>query len=223
MSQLFSVIDIETTGGRAKSEKITEIAIYITDGVKVIDEYTTLINPERRLSPFIISLTGITNEMLVDAPKFYEVAAKIVEVTKDTIFVAHNATFDYSFIKEEFAQLGFKFKLNTLCTLKLSRKLYPGHKSYSLGNICKDLGINLQNAHRAYGDARATTILFNKIYDKDIAFNEGVNINGFSVNGLNQDLDISKVKNLPEQCGVYYLYNSEKELIYIGKSMNIFN
>ncbi|PLX09253.1 MAG: exonuclease [Marinilabiliales bacterium] len=221
MKQLFSVIDIETTGGYAKKEKITEIAIYLTDGERIVDSFDTLINPEKRVTPFITGLTGITNEMLEDAPKFYEVAAKIVEITKDTIFVAHNVNFDYSFVKQEFANLVYKFRLNTLCTLKLSRKIFPGFKSYSLGNLCKSLNVSLENAHRAYADARATAEIFNMIYKKDIEENKGVNINGFSINGLNSDLNIAKVKNLPEQCGVYYFYNSEKELIYIGKSKNI--
>ncbi len=222
MAQLFSVIDIETTGGHSKREKITEIAIYVTDGEKIVNEFSTLINPERRVTPFITGLTGITNEMLEDAPKFFEVAAKIVEVTKDTIFVAHNVGFDYGFVKQEFAQLGYKFRLNTLCTLKLSRKLFPGFKSYSLGNLCNSLNVSLENAHRAYADAKATTEIFNMIYKKDYAENNWENINGFSVNGLSSELDISTVRNLPEQCGVYYFYNTEKEVIYIGKSKNIY-
>jgi DNA polymerase-3 subunit epsilon len=219
--QLFSVIDIETTGGSSQRDKITEIAIYVTDGEKILNEFSTLINPERRVTPFITGLTGITNEMLENAPKFFEVAAKIVEVTKDTIFVAHNVGFDYGFVKQEFANLGYKYRLNTLCTVKLSRNLFPGFKSYSLGNLCKSMNVSLVNAHRAYADAKATTEIFNMIYAKDYAENNGENINGFSVNGLSSELDIGTVRNLPEQCGVYYFYNSEKELIYIGKSKNI--
>ncbi len=220
--QLFSVIDIETTGGHPKHERITEIAIYVTDGNKIIDSFSTLINPEKRVPLFITGLTGITNEMLEDAPKFFEVAAKIVEITKDTVFVAHNVGFDYGFVKEEFANLGYKFRLNTLCTLKLGRKLFPGFKSYSLGNLCKSMNVSLVNAHRAYADAKATAEIFNMIYKKDYDENEGININGFSVNGLNSALDFSKIRNLPEQCGVYYLYNTNKELIYIGKSKNVY-
>ncbi|MDD4156559.1 MAG: exonuclease domain-containing protein [Candidatus Cloacimonetes bacterium] len=223
MSQLFSVIDIETTGGMSRSEKITEIAVFVTDGYKIVDEFSSLVNPEKRVPPFITSLTGITNEMLEDAPKFYEIAQKIVEITRDTVFVAHNASFDYGFVKQEFAQLGYNFRLNTLCTLKLSRKLFPGHRSYSLGNICNDLNINIVNRHRAAGDAKATAILFNKIFDFDLRNNEGININGFSINGLNAKLNLTKIKNLPEKCGVYYLYNEENELIYIGKSKNIYS
>jgi DNA polymerase-3 subunit epsilon len=221
MSQLFSVIDIETTGGLATKEKITEIAIYVTDGNSIIEEFSTLINPERRIPSFITGLTGITNEMVEDAPKFYEVAAKIVELTKNTVFVAHNASFDYSFVKNEFSQLGYNFKLNTLCTLQLSRKLFKGHKSYSLGNLCNDLGIVIHNRHRAGGDAQATAILFKMLYEFDLNQNEGININGFSICGLNPTLKLSKISNLPEKAGVYYLYDSNNDLIYIGKSKNI--
>ncbi len=222
MSQLFSVIDIETTGGLNRTEKITEIAVYITDGQNILDEYSTLINPERRVPPFITGLTGITNEMLEDAPKFYEIASKIVEITKDTVFVGHNVSFDYGFVKQEFAQLGYNYRLNTLCTVQLSRKIFPGYKSYSLGNICNDIGINIENRHRAAGDAKATAILFHKLFEHDFRVNEGVNINGFSINGLHNELNLAKIKNLPEKCGVYYFYNAEKELIYIGKSKNIY-
>lgn len=222
MPQLFSVIDIETTGGLNRHERITEIAVYVSDGEKIVDEFSSLVNPEKRLTPFITSLTGITNEMLVDAPKFYEIAARIVEITRGTVFVGHNVNFDYGFVKQEFAQLGYNYRMNTLCTVQLSRKLIPGHKSYSLGKICEDLGIRIEGRHRASGDAKATVILFNMLYQYDYKHNEGVNINGFSINGLHPALNIAKIKNLPEKNGVYYFYNQDKELIYIGKSKNIY-
>lgn len=223
MPQLFSVIDIETTGGSSRKERITEIAVYVTDGQKIVDEFVSLVNPERRITPFITSLTGINNEMLEDAPKFFEIAAKIVEITRDTVFVGHNVNFDYGFVKQEFAQLGYNFRLNTLCTVQLSRKLIPGHKSYSLGNICEDLGITIEGRHRAGGDAKATAILFNILFALDMKNNEGININGFSVNGLHPSLNLAKIKNLPEKNGVYYLYNQDNDLIYIGKSKNIYS
>lgn len=221
MTQLFSVIDIETNGGSKNNVKITEIAILVTDGKKIIKEFSSLVNPESKIPPFIASLTGITNEMVENAPKFYEIAAEIVEITENTVFVAHNSGFDYNIVKQEFASLAYNYKRNTLCTLQLSRKLLPGHKSYSLGNLCADLGIDLQNRHRAFGDAKATTILFHKLFKHDYQFNQGENINGFSINGLNQNLNISKIKNLPEKCGVYYFYNTKGEVIYIGKSKNL--
>src|SRR4030042_4455232 len=140
-SSLYTIIDIETTGGSSRSERITEIAIYIHDGRAITDEFITLINPERNIPYFITNLTGITNEMDEDAPRFYEIARAIVELTEGRKFVAHNARFDYSFIRQEFKSLGYNFRRSLIDTVTLSRKLYPGHRSYSLGNICRDLRI----------------------------------------------------------------------------------
>ncbi len=221
MSKLFSVIDIETSGGSPNNEKIIEIAIIKTDGNKILESYCSLVYPEKRIPPFISGLTGITNEMLEGAPKFFEIAAKIVEITKDTVFVAHNVNFDYSFVKKEFQSLGYKFSLNTLCTLSLSRRLLKSHKSYSLGNICKDLGIEIVGRHRAEGDALATVELFKILYNTDKDLYNGANIHGYSVKGLNPALDLKIIDTLPQTCGVYYFYDENNELIYIGKSNNI--
>ena len=167
---MYAIIDIETTGGSAQAEKITEIAIYLHDGNQITGEYVTLINPERNIPYFITNLTGITNEMVENAPRFYEVARTIVELTEGRTFVAHNARFDYSFIRQEFKSLGFNYKRNILDTVALSRKLIPGHGSYSLGNICKDLNISINGRHRAAGDALATVKLFELLMAKDIEF-----------------------------------------------------
>jgi len=140
---MYAIVDIETTGGSPQTEKITEIAILLYDGQKIVHEYATLINPEKEIPYFITALTGITNEMVATAPKFYEVAREIVELTENNIFVAHNSSFDYSFIRNEFKQLGYEFKRDQLCTVRLSRKLIPGLKSYSLGNLCDDLNIRI--------------------------------------------------------------------------------
>ena len=159
---MFAIIDIETCGGKFEFRKgrIIEISILIHDGLSVVEKFTTLLNPECYISPFFRSLTGITNEMVETAPKFYEVAKKIIELTDNKIFVAHNVGFDYGFVKEEFASLGYKYKRDTLCTVRLSRKLIPGRKSYSLGNLCDHLGIDNEARHRAEGDAVATAKLF---------------------------------------------------------------
>jgi DNA polymerase III subunit epsilon len=218
---LYSIVDIETSGGSAKSDRITEIAIYLTDGIRVLDKFVSLINPECLIPYQITALTGITNHMLDDAPKFFEVARKIVEITENTVFVAHNASFDYSFIKREFERLGYKYKRETLCTVRLSRKLIPGYKSYSLGNLCENIGIQINNRHRAEGDVAATTELFHILLAKDQTNFEGKFISGFSLKGLNSKLDIEKVKALPEKFGVYYFYDSAGNLIYVGKSNNI--
>jgi DNA polymerase III subunit epsilon len=220
---MYAIVDIETTGGSARLEKITEIAIYQHDGHEITGEFVTLVNPERNIPYFITSLTGITNEMVEDAPRFYEVARKIVEYTEGRTFVAHNARFDYSFLREEFKSLGFNFTRNLLDTVALGRKLLPGHKSYSLGNICNDLQILINGRHRAAGDAFATVRLFEILLEKDRE------INGFGkslmkrskTSKLNPALDISKLENIPEEPGVYYFYNEKHDLIYIGKSRNL--
>lgn len=220
---MYAIIDIETTGGSARLEKITEVALYLHDGEKITDEFVTLVNPERKIPYFITNLTGITNEMVEDAPKFYEIAKKIVEMTKGRAFVAHNARFDYSFIRQEFKSLGFNFSRKTLDTVTLSRRLFPGHRSYSLGNICRDLNIGIKDRHRAAGDALATVKLFEMLLNKDREIN-GVRSNlirNTRLSKLNPKLDASKIEKIPDEPGVYYFYNEKGELIYIGKSNNL--
>jgi len=220
---MYAIIDIETTGGSARMEKITEIAIYLHDGIHITGEFVSLVNPERNIPYFITNLTGITNEMVEDAPRFYEIAKKIVEFTEGRTFVAHNARFDYSFIREEFKSLGFNFKRNILDTVALSRKLIPGHKSYSLGNICKDLNITINGRHRASGDAFATVKLFEMLMAKDIEMSGGksVLLKNTRISKLHPKLDISKIDSIPEEPGIYYFYNENGDLIYIGKSRNL--
>jgi DNA polymerase-3 subunit epsilon len=220
---VYAIVDIETTGGSSRHEKITEIAIYQHDGKRITGEFVTLINPERNIPYFITNLTGITNEMVEDSPKFYEIARKIIEFTEDRIFVAHNARFDYSFIREEFKSLGYNYKRNILDTVTLGRKLIPGHRSYGLGNICKDLNIEINGRHRAGGDALATTKLFEILISKGYE-TEGSSSKPFrntKVSKLHPSLDINKVNQIPEDPGIYYFYNEKGDLIYIGKSNNL--
>ncbi|WP_347840202.1 exonuclease domain-containing protein [uncultured Draconibacterium sp.] len=163
---MFSIIDIETTGQSYKNGKITEIAIYQHNGQEITDSYSTLINPEMDIPYFITELTGIDNHMVKSAPKFYQVAKKIVEMTMGRTFVAHNVSFDYKFIQEEYRRLGYDYHRKTMCTVKLSRKLLPGYQSYSLGKLCAQLGIEINGRHRAAGDALATAKLFNMLVDR---------------------------------------------------------
>lgn len=159
---MFSIIDIETCGGKFKypTGRITEICILIHDGLSVVDNYTTLLNPECYISPLYTNITGITNQMVANAPTFRDVHHKINELTQNTIFIAHNVSFDYNFIREEFAALGHNYERPKLCTVQLSRKLMPGKPSYSLGKLCGSLGISNKARHRAEGDALATAELF---------------------------------------------------------------
>lgn len=212
---MYAIIDVETTGTGASYGKITEIAIILHSGVAVKETFTTLINPECNIPWNITRLTGITNEMVADAPKFYEVAKKIVEFTAGRIFVAHNAMFDYSFIKEEFKRLGYDFKRKTICTVKLGRKLLPGHRSYSLGNICADLGIGITDRHRAIGDALATAKLFEILISQNNLLESSLFVH------QTYPLPSEKMAAIPGKTGVYYFYDAQGSIIYIGKSKDI--
>ncbi|QXP66788.1 exonuclease domain-containing protein [Polaribacter sp. AHE13PA] len=219
---LYTVVDIETTGNGYKGSKITEISIFVFDGKKVIDEFTSLVNPEQNIPAFITNLTGITNAMVRNAPKFFEIAKKVAEITEDTIFVAHNVNFDYNIIQEEFKNLGFDFKRKKLCTVRLTRKIMPGLSSYSLGNICTHENIPIIGRHRAKGDAEATTELFRRLIERDDNFTINSFLNPKSRQAtLPPLLDKKVVDNLPETFGVYYFKNIEKEIIYVGKANNI--
>lgn len=221
VASVYAIIDIETSGGNPAKDKITEIAVILHNGTEVVQEFTSLINPECRIPYHISALTGITNEMVADAPKFFEVARDLVELTRDAVFVAHNVGFDYNFIRNEFRRLGYEFKRDQLCTVRLSRKLLPGHRSYSLGRLCDELHIEVKDRHRAYGDAIATAKLFNLLLETEKQNNTNFISGGGLPRDLNPHLDPSILKKLPEEPGVYYFYNRQLELIYIGKSKNI--
>jgi DNA polymerase-3 subunit epsilon len=219
---LYAVVDIETTGNGPKGQKITEISALIFDGKKIINEFTSLVNPEQNIPAFITNLTGITNAMVRNAPKFYEIAKKVEEITKDTIFVAHNVNFDYNIIHAEFKSLGFDFKRKKLCTVRLTRKIIPGLPSYSLGNICTSENIPINGRHRAKGDAEATVELFRRLLLRDDNFTINSFLNPKSRQAtLPPLLDKIVIDKLPETFGVYYFKNLAKEVIYVGKANNI--
>ena len=219
---MYAILDIETTGGNTSNERITEIAVFVHDGERVVEEFQTLIHPERPIPPFISQMTGITDSMVEKAPKFFEIAKKLIELTEGKVIVAHNSSFDYNFIKREYKNLGYEFKRKTLCTVKLSRKLIPGKKSYSLGKLCAELGIEIKGRHRAGGDALATVKLFELLLKTGAEELRPPGKKGDeAIDNLQLNLDKSWLKKLPEATGVYYFYNEAKELIYIGKSKNI--
>jgi DNA polymerase-3 subunit epsilon len=217
----YAIIDVETTGGRPKESKITEIAIFIHDGEKVVDELCTLVNPEMPIPEFIMRLTGISDKMVVDAPKFYEIAKRVVEITSDCVFVAHNVSFDYSMIRGEFRSLGFDYRRDQLCTVRSSRHLLPGYESYSLGKLCRALGIEAKNRHRASGDALATVQLFDLLLDKTSGNMSGFIQTEIETGDLNPNIDLHSIDELPNKVGVYKLYDEDNQLIYIGKSKDI--
>ena len=218
---MYAILDIETTGGKYNEEGITEIAIYRFDGQKVVDQFISLVNPEQPIQPFVVNLTGINNEMLRNAPKFYEVAKRIVEITQDCILVAHNAKFDYRILRMEFRRLGFQFERKSLCTVELSKKLIPDLPSYSLGKLVRSLGIPLSDRHRASGDAQATIKLFKMLLAKDVEkdiMKEHVR----KEPKANMDTKLVYIlEELPSETGVYYFHNERSDIIYVGKSRNI--
>jgi DNA polymerase-3 subunit epsilon len=187
----------------------------------VVDQFISLVNPEIPIQPFVVKLTGINNAMLRSAPKFFEIAKRIIEITSDCVIVAHNASFDYRILRTEFKRLGYNFESKTLCTVELSKKLIPEQPSYSLGKLVRALGIPMADRHRASGDAMATTKLFKMLLEKDI---EKQILNDFIKQEIQKGiapklLDI--INDLPNKTGVYYIHNEKGDLIYIGKSCNI--
>ncbi|MFT4204451.1 MAG: 3'-5' exonuclease [Chitinophagaceae bacterium] len=159
----FAIVDLETTGSPASSNGITEIAIVLHDGKEIEGKYETLVNPGVPIPPYVAHLTHISNEMVSTAPAFGEVADEIYKILDGRIFVAHNVNFDYPFIQYFFMLHGINFQAHKLCTLKLTRKAFPSFERYGLDYLCRTMGIDLRNRHRAGGDAYATAIIFDRI------------------------------------------------------------
>lgn len=220
--KVYAIVDIETTGGHAAANGITEIAIYVHDGKEVIRHYQTLINPGQKIPLYITALTGINNAMVASAPPFEDVAADIYEILSGNIFVAHNVNFDFSFIRHHLGLHGYHLNVKKLCTVRLSRKVFTGLSSYSLGNLCRSLSIKIENRHRADGDAAATVILFNKILmEGGLAVIDSMLKRNSSEQWLPANLEKSAIDNLPDQTGVYYFHNKKGVVIYVGKAINI--
>lgn len=218
----YAIVDIETTGGNASGSRITEIAIIIHDGAKVIDRWETLVNPQKDIPAPIFALTGINNEMVRDAPLFDDIAEQVFEMLTDRIFVAHNVNFDYSFVRHQLEEAGFKWTAKKLCTVRATRKIRPGLGSYSLGNLCRSLDIPVQNRHRAGGDADATAVLFGLLVEWDSESELQKMIKKTSADQrLPPNLPQSDFDQLPEKPGVYYFYNQLRKVVYVGKAVNL--
>ena len=219
---MYAIVDIETTGGNAKTGSITEIAIVITDGKAILDRYETLVNPMQPIPLFIQNLTGITDEMVENAPVFSQVAEVIFEFLRDKIFVAHNVNFDYSFVAHQLSQHGFKLQLGKLCTVRLSRKIFTDLASYSLGNLCRSLGIKISNRHRASGDAFATADLFRMCIEHDKEMHiESMLKKGSRESYLPMHLDTSDLDSMPNTPGVYYFHDVKGKIVYVGKAKRL--
>lgn len=223
MKKLYAIVDIETTGSTPARDRITEIAIVHHDGTKVTGRYSTLINPERSIPYHIIGMTGITNDMVADAPRFYEVARDIIEWTEGRVFIAHNVHFDYGFLKEEFKSLGYTFSRSTLDTVRLSRLAFPGYRSYSLGNLIQIFNLKVKDRHRALDDALATAEIFTMIMESGAYTGTVDNFitMGLRISNLPVGITLDDILKLPEDHGVYYFRNQQDTLIYVGKSKNI--
>lgn len=221
--QLFAVIDVETTGGGINGNRLTEICIVLLRGSRVVDKFTSLINPEKNIPRHITALTGIDNAMVADAPKFYEIARRVEELTRDAVFVAHNVNFDYNVLRNEFRELGFEYTRRKLCTVRLSRKLIPGLFSYSLGRLCDSINIPISNRHRAEGDTDATVILFQRLLLLDDNFEV---ISSFLHARSRQatlppHIDAEQIHSLPESAGIYLFRDRQHKVIYAGKAIDI--
>ncbi len=221
-SALYAIVDIETTGGHPTQNRITELSIYVHDGVQVVSHFETLVNPEIPIPPYIQAFTGITNDMVATAPTFNQIAPKVHAILKDNIFIAHNVNFDHSFIKNQLVEAGLDLNVKKLCTVRLSRKIVPGHRSYSLGNICAALGIHLQNRHRAGGDALATVKLFEHLLINDSEHHIDDSLKrGSKEQQLPPNVSKADFEKLPKAPGVYYFVNENGLAVYIGKAKNI--
>lgn len=224
MDMKFAVVDLETTGSLPSSDRIIEIGIVIIHNGEIVDTFDSLINPERSIPPFIAGMTGISNEEVKKAPKFFEIAKEIVLKLKGHVFVAHNVNFDYNFLKYEFQQLGYTFTSRRLCTVQLSRKLYPEYKSHGLSKLVKRFNLYMSDRHRAMGDAQATAeFLLRSLADKTSTEQEVKNLVNFGVQSarLPDSLSIDVLHQLPEKPGVYFLLDDSGNYAYIGKSDNI--
>jgi len=217
----FAIVDIETTGGAAKHGGITEVAVLIHDGESIIREYQTLINPEQAIPTYITGLTGIDNFMVRHKPTFAAIQDELWELLNDRVFVAHNVSFDFGFLREAFLREGRELKSPKLCTVKLSRKVYPGLGSYSLGRLCESQKIQIDARHRAMGDAKATAILFDRMIKSDYqVINQSLKKNTGET-FLPPNFPHSKFKEIPTACGVYYMVDERGKVIYVGKAINI--
>lgn len=219
----FAIVDIETTGGNARFNGITEIAIVLVDGNEIVGQFTTLVNPQMPIQPFVQHMTGITDKLVSTAPVFKDVAHQVYNLIKDRVFVAHNVNFDYSFVKHQLQEEGFLIDLPKICTVRLSRKVFLGLPKYGLGSLSKHFEIENKARHRAMGDAMALYEIFTKILasPKGVAEIEKLTKKRRAAQYLPPNLNLSSLEHIPSLPGVYYFYNKKQKIIYIGKAINL--
>lgn len=214
---MYAVIDLEATGGKPGTERIIEVAIFMFDGRRIVDQFITLVRPDVPIPPFVQKLTGIREQDVRTAPRFHEVAKRIVQMTEGAVFVAHNAPFDYRILREEFARLGFDYQRVVLDTIPLAEKFLPGMPAYGLSTLCTELNIAHTRKHRADGDARATVQLLQILLDKDREkYIEGVYLKQPAATGKHKFSD--QIARYVKTVGIYYLFNADGRVLYVGKS-----
>jgi DNA polymerase-3 subunit epsilon len=214
-------VDLETTGGTATSDRITEVGIIEVDehGVR---EWSSLVNPQMHIPAFIQSLTGISDAMVENAPTFAELADEIQRRLANRIFIAHNARFDHGFLKNEFKRTGHEFRPPVLCTVRLSRKLFPGFARHNLDSIVERHRLQVTERHRALGDAQLIWQFWNMIHQThapemiDAAVSKLI-----SRPSLPSRLDTLQIESLPASHGVYLFYGENDLPLYIGKANNL--
>ena len=218
---MYAVLDIESTGGPFGKEAIMEIAIYRFDGDETVDQLISLVHPHRSVQKFVSKMTGITDKMLARAPRFHEIAKRIIEITEDAVLVGHNVEFDYRMLRQEFALLGYEFERKTLDTIELAQELIPGLPAYGLDKVCDELGLFRTHKHRADSDARATLELFKILQEKD----QGKKISIMGQRIQKVDYQTHKVDDLVRSVkfnrGLFYLHDSDGNPLYLGASDNI--
>ena len=215
-------VDIETNGGNGERGRITEIAVIRVEGGEVVDEYTSLVNPGSPIPHWITRLTGITNNDLVSAPYFDDIAADLHRIMEGAIFVAHNVRFDYSFVKRQLEANGYSFRPKLFCTVRMSRAMYPEHRGHSLEKIIRRHGIAVNGRHRAYDDAKAIYD-FTKlaIDDKGSESFHATMAVQFKTKTLPPNLKEETFATIPQAPGVYIFEDEQGLPLYVGKSVNL--
>ena len=219
--QALAIVDLETTGGHITRDRITEVGLILVDGERV-ERIDFLVNPGQTIPAFIEQMTGISNAMVADAPPFADIAAELLEKLQGRLFIAHNVRFDYGFLKNEFKRVGLSFRSDVLCTVKLSRRLYPQHYKHNLDSIIARHGIVLAERHRALADAEAVyQFLQQTLQTLGQQTVEDAARELMALPSVPPGLDPEVVDNLPDVPGVYLFFDEKRLPLYVGKSVNL--
>ncbi|MBV8635917.1 MAG: ethanolamine utilization protein, partial [Burkholderiaceae bacterium] len=216
-----AIVDLETTGGHITRDRITEIGIVLVDG-KHVERYSTLVNPGQPIPPFIEKMTGISNDMVADAPSFESLAEEVLAKLQGRLFIAHNARFDYGFLKNAFKRIGLKFQTEVLCSVKLSRKLYPQHYKHNLDSLIERHGIVLEERHRALADAEAVWAFLQSARDEltESVMEETAGVL-LARPMVPEGIDPEVVDNLPDVPGVFLFYDENDLPLLAGRTGNL--